>query len=297
MIDWLKYSRLKLRSDDSYCFIKGPNVNKARPCSIRLGDCIVDLDLPPHQLVRFGSHKLTQPADSKQLERIKQYSKGVLQKDTWGYRDFLFRNWVFVGPWFTGTKAELSLSGSILGRSKGHHFPNTSLFHPKAFEVAIADYLDSRYGFHQSFNGGADYRAPVNWKRLSNLSVPAAAFDVYNVDDDGSLHSPERQVIFPISRNRIAKLSFNTIILSKETSGKANFDTTPIHVLQDSIISSLHVKTESDAALEIERVNRDDPETLLSNDFPPLRWPTTDDDTPKSPEKSAYLKSPNAGLA
>ncbi len=37
MIDWLKYSRLKLRSDDSYCPVKGPNFDKAKPCSIRPG--------------------------------------------------------------------------------------------------------------------------------------------------------------------------------------------------------------------------------------------------------------------
>ena len=160
MFDWLRYLPIQLRKDQR-------QTNLARraycqgliPTNIIMGDNKLTIKLA-------RSYRIWQPVDfgfEKKPQRILPYNRDVLtttipnsfsgvvgKGGRWRYSIFLLREWYFLSPWFGGVQIPVRMNATVITAPKEKKFESISFFHPRAFESALAEYLDSKYGIKNS---------------------------------------------------------------------------------------------------------------------------------------------------
>ncbi|WP_027330538.1 hypothetical protein [Marinimicrobium agarilyticum] len=203
---------------------------------------------------------------------LQRYYKTVMPNQEWAWGEYLSRSWPYYGPWFTGCRAVASISISVIGRSEGNELEDVSFLHPKAFEGALASYLTDLYGNDRTGNGRATHKGPVNWELYNGLPVSAATFDLFRVGVGGRLHSPIKMFCFPISDKHFVKVEFEVRKRAQTAAQLKLIDTTPIHNLITQIIESFSVKLSETGLKKVEEVRRENPESTLAEQFPPLDW-------------------------
>jgi len=113
------------------------------------------------------------------------------------------RSWRFNGPLFSGSVGELSMRIALITPNEPDQ--HVSFFRPKAFENGAADYLQYCYG-KDVFEGAQSWLAPVDWKVVSPWPCPAATF--YARANAGSISSPNRYFLFPVSDKHFIEVYF-----------------------------------------------------------------------------------------
>ena len=175
----------KLRERQGFTTNKGPAFARAPTLRFALDDTTVQLRVPRHRS-DFKSREARHPARRYNLaaQTFRPWQSG-LAVDRWRNLDLVYRSWSFHGPWLTGRLAEMSMYIGLLtpAKPKAGLFTPTqpqagvSLFHPRAFESAVAEYLTDQYS-PEKRDGKSLWAAPVNWQVLHSLPSVAARLQV-----------------------------------------------------------------------------------------------------------------------
>src|SRR5690606_7964762 len=216
MFDWLRYLPVTLQAridNSSHVVPKGPYFSKLRSQTWCIGDSRFLFKAPwSNPVFGSGQYRSMVQSHSSGANNILNYSlkyvdESIMPNRHWQLGAFYYRRWYFVGPWFSGSKARLSMSGNIYGQTTRRDFAGTSFFHPRVFETAIADYLSSLYGSHK-IGRNARYRGPLNWKVIPiSSTVQAASFDIFDAQNT----ELARLILFPVSHDRFVCISFRGI--------------------------------------------------------------------------------------
>ncbi len=275
--------RLKLREPKQFIVPKGPSFRWARTvCSDLDGTNIIfkapryrakylDLEpvLPERRYRSSGSSGSSMPFRSMYSDEDAE--KGL--KDHFERLKFFYHAWAFYGPWFSGTVAELSLSFDFI---KAVNFPDSmSLFHPRALEQVIGEYLTFMYSYHLDFT--RDYiqelDAPVNWQPLHHLPVNAVRMEA--VPRDFSAHKTKNHLMFfPIADDIMACLHFmpSRILGLPRSELDKRVSVDPMYELMDNIINSIQLELSPEAKAQQARALDGLGNTELVKDYPLLKW-------------------------
>ncbi len=290
MLDWLKFFPFVYAPDEvrKATEVRGPYFSKPRPNKWILGDVNFHFEAPWANPV-FGFDGDARSVDAikpgvrdilkiQYLERVYRSGPGPL--DAWTKGLFYENTWYFVGQWFSGQKSRLIMRGILNTVQDSSQFKGLSLFHPRVFESAIADYMDHSYGY-QRYGKRADCRAPLNWEvlRLSE-SIQGVKFDFHHIANGGR-DNPElvRVVVFPINSSQFVIVYFDmaTLLLHDEVTTK------PTIALCDSIIDSMRLNVGKKTLSEWEKVKDNCPDMSLSETMGEYQWPLFEE---KSSKKS-----------
>lgn len=269
MIAWLKYLPIQLRHDLESTDCRGPNFDDAKPVTLFAGGCAIHLRAPKHKS-NCGDPPLYWKKDGMEGP-FRTFNSGLVATDNWVSSVMLTRSWSYWKAWFAGTEGELYLSVSVVKRNEEKAFDGVSFFHPKGFEYAIANFLDTRYGYKE-YRGTPRYRAPVNWTVHDSLPVFSASFDVKG--------SNERlYFVFPVSDD-----AFIQLVVRYSGGGEAL--RSHMETIAKQIVNSVSVELSPEAQAQWDRVKSECPNMSLSKTFAPLDWPIKPEDI----EKDVKLK-------
>lgn len=270
---------IKLREQKGLVVPKGPSFNWARVIKSEYEGTEISFKAPKHRPKRSNDkgyapqRRYTEesPLSFRNYHDEEKAERGLL--DHWREADFFYHSWAFNGPWFTGAVGELDLSFRLV---KVVNYPeDMSLFHPRALEQVIGDYLTYMYSHHIDSTRGniQEFHAPINWQSITHLPVNAARMEV--VSENFSPHRTiMRLVFFPISANTMARLIFYPgrfkNLPRSELDKRVNEQ--PMLDLMENIIASLQLKLSPKAKAQQEAALEGLEDTSLIKEYPPLKW-------------------------
>jgi len=293
VLDWLRYFPLTLRHSNQPVTPKGPYFPWMLKYKWQLRDSYFYFRCPLVNPV-IGDPGIGRKSRSPARGDITQHSYNNGQRalqttgGRWDHEHFFWRKWLFVGPWFMGIKSSMGLSASIINPWKPEMFAGSSFFHPRVFENAIADYLNSFYG-HVKTGRKPHYRGPLNWKILDiSDTIKAALMDIHVIGNT-SINNPclKKMIFFPISDTQIINLYFDfggTLI-----SGRDPVNPAPMLELADKIIASFRLDVGPKTLVDWNAVKAVCPDMSITPEFGEFKWPINPKDIGKAqplPEES-----------
>ena len=280
MFNWLRYFPLCFRDAGLEPVVPvGPYFSKLRKQQWIFGDSVFHLSIPSSNAV-YGPEsyatKTLKPKSPENFDILQQQlrSDGLDNDalDRWHHGHLFLRQWLFVGPWFTGSQARLHLSASLIKQKGREDFNGTSFFHPRVFETVIADYLNSYFG-HKKSARKPRYRGPLNWQVLPiSSSIKAVCFDIHDIGIT-SKENPNllRLVAFPVSDSQFILLKFNfggTLVYSKE-----RVDAVNMFKLTDAIMNSFSLEVGEQTQAKWNDVQKQCGDMSLTSEFSEFKWP------------------------
>ncbi|ACR11584.1 conserved hypothetical protein [Teredinibacter turnerae T7901] len=270
---------LKLREPKGLIIPKGPSFGRARMIKSEYDGTEIIFRAPKHRPKRSNDegyapqrrYTKESPLSFRNYHDEEKAARGIV--DHWREADFFYHSWAFNGPWFTGPLGELDLSFRLI---KVINYPqDMSLFHPRALEHVIGDYLTYMYSHHLDSTRGdiQEFHAPINWQLIPHLPVNAARMEV--VSENFSPHRTiMRLVFFPIASDMMARLIFwpgrFKNLPRSELDKRVNEQ--PILDLMENIIASLQLNLSPRAKAQQEAALSGLEDTSLIKDYPPLKW-------------------------
>ncbi len=124
MLDWLRYFPWSFRYSNEPVCPKDPYFSKLRPITWYFADNRINFKAPrTNRFFDSSAFTLIPKSISPEQSDITFYELGSFCKDDmpnrhWQYHHFFYREWYFVGPWFTGKRAELSMFADVVGPSE-----------------------------------------------------------------------------------------------------------------------------------------------------------------------------------
>ncbi|TVZ41885.1 hypothetical protein P886_1236 [Alteromonadaceae bacterium 2753L.S.0a.02] len=269
---------LKLRRANGLIIPVGPGFSQARTIASEIDGTIISFKAPKHQPIRSNDqgYKPESRYNESQLIFRNYYNEQQEERglpDHWRKADFFYHSWAFNGPWFTGPVAELDLSFKLV---KVVNYPeDVSLFHPRALEQVIGDYLTEMFSHHIDDTRGniQEFKAPTNWQLIHHLPVNAARLEVFS--ENFSPHRTiKRMVFFPISDDILAVLIFWPSRLKNLPRAELDkrVNEKPVLELMENIISSLELKLSPKAQAQQQAALKGMEDTSLTTEYPPLKW-------------------------
>lgn len=212
--------------------------------------------------------------------RNNDFKRYVSDKPDWEYFPLVARWLDFNGPWLTGILGGLGIFVGVLRQLRPD--PKVSLFHPRAFEAAIADFMTFYHRGTPFFNKSVQrWFAPVDWQPLSEFPCVAAKFDAIT-NKEVRRSERCRYLYMPISDQYLLEISmpitrvlpFIHSSVEPEDDTDAWISEEPMKELANKILDSLQVQLSPEAeqqqAKAVERLSEE--ERKLVKDFPPLKW-------------------------
>ncbi len=285
MLDWLRYFPWRLRFTAEPVCPKGPYFSKLRPITWHYGDNRIHLGAPWTNRA-FDFYRDTQIPESTSPGRydianyyLHIYPDSLMPNQRWQRYHFFYREWYFVGPWFTGERATLRMLVDVVGPSEENSFCQANFFHPRVFETVVADFLNSYFG-HKKYRRKPDYRGPLNWRVVSlSDTIQGVTFDIHkpqgNPDNPVSL----THLLFPISPNRFIRIYFDTI---DRPINHPTVDMTPLLELTDNIINSFSLELGPQTLSQWQAVKEHCSDMSLTPEFGELKWPIKPEDVGKT---------------
>ncbi|WP_339074353.1 hypothetical protein [Teredinibacter turnerae] len=270
---------LKLREPKGLVVPEGPSFKWARTIRSEFEGTEIAFKAPKHS-PRRSNHKGYAPErrynNDNPLPFRNYYGEEEIERglpDLWRKADFFSHSWAFNGPWFTGPVCELELMFRLV---RVVNYPkDMSLFHPRALEQVIGDYLTDLYSYHLDETRGyiQEFHAPINWQIVTHLPVNAARMEV--VSEDFSPHRTiKRMVFFPVSDDVMSVLIFwpgrFKNLPRSELDKRVNEQ--PMLDLMEDIIASLQLNLSPQAKAQQEAALIGLEDTSLIKDYPPLKW-------------------------
>lgn len=299
MIDWLRFSPFDWRSDFKLEEIRGPYFPSLRENKWFLSNCLFRFGAPMANPV-FGFSGRTRYVDATSpgsADILKTQWPQVYGGNSdapprqWDLGFFYSNTWYFVGPWFTGVKASLTADALLATADKNFSFADKNLFHPRVFELAVADYLDGRYGYNK-IGRKPMYRGPLNWRILPlSSSIQAVVCDVHQIGN-GAKDNPwlHRLIFFPVSPTQFICINFDfggVEIYRDDVRAK------PLLKLCDSIIETFHLEVGEQTLKEWNKVKATCPDMSITQTMGEFPWPFTK--TKKSSKKPEVDITPTKG--
>ena len=288
MRNFFKYPNIRFRSPVGTLRIQSAGFKSAKTVQLRLDDNIITFKAPRHDPF-ISSIEQRRPWYGDNALECRHIDSDFMPSNNWSDLGVFFRAWVFCGPWFTGAVTNLSCSGVVITRNPekvASSLRAPSLFHPKAFESELCEYLTDYYG-HEG-EGEAYYMAPLNWQSSHRDALFACRYDVATSGGSG----PRRHYIsFPITDKHILMLSFkvgshNTDPVNikdgkcdyiQTGSKRFEYDEAPLLELMENIISSIDIQLSPKNQAAYDRIKTENPdlEMKLSDTMLPLKWTGT----------------------
>ncbi len=282
----------RLREPKGLVVPKGPNFKRARKLTRTLGGTLLSFTLPKHSAIRSNDKPVIPSKEYRPIYREafspEDFERGLT--DHWRKAEYLYHSWAFNGPWFTGAVAELECRMSII---KVINYPDgMSLFHPRALEAVIGDYITFMQGDHLDFTRQyvQEFEAPLNWQPLTHLPVNAVRFKVVS-QGFSPFRTKKHWVLFPISDNLLVSVLFRPSRLKnlpREILDE-RVDEKPMLELMDSIINSIEVELSPEAQAQQEKALAGMEDVSLVKEYPLLKWDNLD-----PIEKAELLERENA---
>jgi len=268
----------KFRNRKGFIVPVGPSFSSAKKWKIDIEGTKVEFRSPKHQPV-VKSRKGKYPERNYQFKNIifRSQNTEVVVADIWESFSLFFHEWAFNGPWFTGCLGQVSMSLYIFKNKQPNK--DISFFHPRAFEKTIGDFLTNKYS-KDTDKGKHIYSAPVNWKSIKTLSVPAARLEVI-ADGSISPYSKDEYLFFPIDDQYFIVMIFypmrNTRGTEDEINKKIGYDN--LGKLIDNIINSVKITLSPQAQEQQAKAIEGLSETSMTETFLPMRWSKSKNDT------------------
>ncbi|GAB2189319.1 hypothetical protein MAH1_09270 [Sessilibacter sp. MAH1] len=279
-LDWLKFfpyakgqSKRPVVTE-----IRGPYFSKPRQNKWFFGGSVFYFDAPwANPILGFDGDGRSVDAmhpgakDISVRSRFESNYRPDTRRNQWYVVPFYRNTWYFVGAWFTGIEARLDATAAILTARKGSIFKESSLFHPRAFESAIANYLDDLYGYDRS-GKRPYYRGPLHWQVLPlSDTIQGVVCDIHQIHN-GSRENPEvrRLVLFPVSTDQFVCIKFN---LTSVELYRNELRAKPMLALTDSIINSMRLQVGQKAQAEWDKVKATCDDMSITDTFGELTWP------------------------
>lgn len=276
MISFIKYFPFSLRDITGPCTLRGPTFSRAKETHLKAAGSFISLKAPRHNpSVPYapGEAKPLGPLDHvEDRGGLRLYERTIMPCQSWRRSMPILRSWGYWGPWFTGCRIAVTMGVTIIGRDSEHPLPDVSFLHPRAFEGALADYLTALYGSKEKSTGKARYHGPVSWKPHTNLAVPAATFELYQVGLQGKLHSPSTFLCFPISKEHFVTIEFNVRKRAAVNENSDWIDSTEANELINDIIQSVDLDLNEESKKEIFSIKNNINDLNVTGTFKPLRW-------------------------
>jgi len=268
--------RYKLREAKGLTTPKGPSFSSAKTVACDIDGTVIKFKAPKHR-PRHSNHEPVLPKRSYKLDDMffrSTYSEGFNVSDSWENFKIFHNTWAFYGPWFTGALAELEMYFDLI-RPINYKNNDFSLFHPRAFEKIIGDYLTNSFSTftRETMGGKHHYIAPVNWQPLSDFQAVAVRLEVS--PDVTVISRPIRYfVFFPIAGKVVACFQFipsQFLALSQEELDK-RVDRSTMLALMENIINSIQVELSPQALAQQKSALAGLDDASLIKEFPPLNW-------------------------
>ena len=279
-LDWLRFFPYARDRGDApkATEVRGPYLPKPRLNQWRFGDCVLHFKAP------WANPILGFDGNGRTVDAILPKRKNILTADLhpvygssdsppceWDLGVFYDNTWYFVGSWFTGEEACFQAGGLLISADKNSSFAEMNLFHPRAFESALANYLDNIFGYKRS-GKKPDYRGPLNWQVLNlSSSIQAATCDIHFIANGGEgYYNLKRFIFFPISPKKIVRIDFDfggTSVVHDEMRSK------PMLALCNSIIDSMRLEVGPATQAEWDKVKTTCPDMAITDTFAELPWP------------------------
>ena len=282
--------KYKLRETNELVRPKGPNFSRAQTILCDFDGTVLSFKTPKHRPY-YSNVKEYKPELHYNKIDIHQYFRCYDDdnRETPNHLEHyhLFRRfWTFYGPWFTGTLAQLSMHITLI---KPTNFEQEfSLYHPRAFEKFVGDYLTYINARHINDDGSFHYTTPVNWQPLTQLPTVAARLDV-TPNKGAYTESTTYHVFFTLSDQIMASVSFDTSRwpnIGKEKLDKKVSEESMIE-LMNNIIDSFKLTLSDEAKQQQKSALAGLDDTSLIKHYPPLDW---SDLTSKKINKAKELK-------
>ncbi|RDH83868.1 MAG: hypothetical protein DIZ80_06960 [endosymbiont of Galathealinum brachiosum] len=268
--------RYKLRKSKGLVTPKGPEFSDAETISCDIDGTSIKFKAPKHR-PRRSNHKQILPSNSYKMDEMvfrEFQDECVVNNISWEHFDLFYNTWAFYGPWFTGVLAELRMSFSLV-KSINKENNDYSLFHPRAFEKVIGDYLTSNFSTYANdlMNGRHEYIAPVNWRPLNSLPVVAVKLQV-EPDTEVIRDTIQHFVFFPISDKVMACVQFvpSQILAASQEELDKRVSRSTMHELMNNIIDSIDIDLSPDATAQKTKALEGLHDTSLVSEFLPLKW-------------------------
>ncbi|KEQ18208.1 hypothetical protein [Endozoicomonas numazuensis] len=273
MVSWLKYNRLEFRRTKGFCTPMGPNFKRASyyRCQLAGNDFVIGLpqNNPQYKGSSINYRRIKYNHNYLPDQLFREYEN---PDQNWRYQLIMNRSWAFMGPWFSGVKAEVNMGLCVLEPVGINE--NASFFHPRAFEAGVANFLNSSAHAYDKIplSSKPRWTAPVNWQVLGHLTVPMVKFD--ELPPSYEKTAPERCFVFPLGDHCLGLVSFD---IDKYYNGSAEkeahlIDDKPMDELIDNIINSIQLTLSPEAQAQYDRVMAECPDMRVTEDFPPLDW-------------------------
>ncbi len=273
--------RIKLREPNGPVVPEGPSFAWSRTFKTTIDGTKIQFMVPKHRPRR--PHKPTLPDKSYRSDRIAFYesrNERLSVPFDWRYWKLFDHSWAFYGPWFTGIRAELGMDITLL-KPVNYANPDISLFHPRAFEQMLGDYLTYLHaGSTSRTKGGKCYSiGPVDWHPYTKLPTVAARL---NVISDETVQPASRQhfLFFPISNQLMVSVLFfpyqvlyhELLVPPTQDEFDRHVSPTTMFALIDQIIDSFQVELSPEALAQQQAALAGLEDTSLVSEYPPLDW-------------------------
>jgi len=271
----MMHVKYKLREAKGLVTPKGPGFSSAKTITCDIDGTVIKFNAPKHRPM-FGNEPIF-PKPTYKLNEIifrTTYSEGFDMNDNWDAYQLFYHSWTFYGPWFTGALAKLDMFIDLI-KPVNYENNDFSLFHPRAFEKIVGDYLTNEYSHYKSDSRGGEhhYLAPVNWQPLSGFPVVAVRLEVEpNIAIVGN--TTRYLVFFPITDKVMASVLFDLSrlrALSQEELDK-RVDRSSMLALMENIINSIQVELSPQTLAQQQSALAGLDDASLIKEFPPLNW-------------------------
>jgi len=263
--------KYKLRKAEGLVNPKGPNFSRAQTIRCDFAGTVLSFKAPKHRpyYTRVKEHLPEKHYTEEELRRrFRCYNDD--NHDTPNHLESyqLFRRfWTFYGPWFTGTLSHLRMHITLIMPVNYEH--EFSLFHPRAFEKLVGDYLTLLHGKPIDKEGNFNFTTPVNWKPLTNLPTVAAQFEVvpnkYAYTVITSHH-----LFFTLSDQIIANVKLEPNRFKEELDKQVSEDS--MLELMNNIIDSFQLTLSDEAKQQQQAALAGLDDTSLIKHYPPINW-------------------------
>lgn len=272
----LLLNSLKLRTVKGPLSLVGPTIQSARTFQFSIDDTYITFRIPRYK----SDLKGTQPRNPKKIYKLENTSLPRFNSSEAGWRSLILaqRAWDFYGPAFFGKQGFLTMSARI--DSPEETSLNSSLFHPRAFEQTIADYLNICYGSHV-FSFGQHWLVPSQWQPITNFESACVKFKAITRLDSSNY---DLYLITALSDTKLFTIRFGLHWnhIENKTSMKPEYyhDISAMEKLCQEIITSLDVKL-SDTALTQQKIAlKELDDYFLTKEFLPLKFESKSEPIP-----------------
>jgi len=267
--------RYQFRKPKGRVVPKGPSFSFARTIKTEIDGTTLRFKAPRHSPER-PSHKPVFPERHLITEKLhfRMYKdERISVPYDWGKFLLFDHAWIFNGPWFTGMQGNVQFYMNLV---KPLNYSNSdfSLFHPRAFEQRLGDYLTYQFaGPFSDIQHKCYCIGPVEWQPYTRLPVVAARFKIER-DTSIMTSTPEHFLAFPIADQLMVTLMFipSQFWVGTQEEKDKRISAEPMLKLVEQIIASLEVELSPAAKAQQQAALAGLEDTSLVKEYPPLNW-------------------------